>query len=136
MIDRGAATEVVGAPLGTRAGDTFTLPDGTELIVGETEWKSGMGHVVIAWLIPPLLAVLYRLRFLGRAEGRLRDLAGECLPVHDSPVAWEVDDHPFAKLGIPVIAAPGVSLGKFQVGSPRYMEPEPIILDGEPGRRP
>jgi len=135
MIDRAAATEVIGVDFTVRAGDRFDLL-GHQMIVAETEWRSGFGRYVTAWLVPPLLAVVWRLKFLARVEGRERPLAGECWPGHDPPVAWEVHDHPFAKLGIPVIAAPGMPLSKFQVGSPRYMDPEPIILAGEPGQRP
>lgn len=136
MIDRTAAVEVRGAPLSTRAGDTFNL-GGIEWVVGETEWKSGMGRVVVAWLIPPLMAVLYHLRFRGRVEGRERHLTSEQLPCHDPPVAWHVSDHPYANIGIPVIACPGVSEGSVKVLAPGgYMDPAPVVLDGEPGRRP
>lgn len=58
------------------------------------------------------------------------------MPGHDPPVAWYVHDHPYAKIGIPVIAAPSMPPQAYSLtGSPRYMDPQPVILDGEPGRR-
>lgn len=58
-------------------------------------------------------------------------------PVHDPPVAWRVYDNALARMGIPCIAmpsfAPGAK-GEFAMGAAEYMDPEPIILDGEPGR--
>jgi len=63
-----------------------------------------------------------------------RPLTAQSLPCHDAPVAWRVDDHPYARIGIPVIAAPSLPpQGDPVVGGPRYMDPELVILDAEPG---
>lgn len=65
------------------------------------------------------------------------DLTALTFPVHDPPVAWTVTDHPLARLGFPVIAAPGYRHPEPVVaGAATYMDPQPLILDGEPGRRP
>lgn len=59
------------------------------------------------------------------------------MPGHDPPVAWYVTDSALARMGFPVIACPGYRPDTPVVaGAATYMDPEPIILDHEPGGRP
>lgn len=61
------------------------------------------------------------------------DLTTFTMPGHDPPVAWRL---PWS-MGFEVIACPAMPLyGVAATNSPRYMDPEPIILDHEPGRLP
>ncbi len=55
-------------------------------------------------------------------------------PVHDPPVAWEVKNHPLARLGFPVIACPGYHPTQAVVAaSAQYMDPQPVVLPERPG---
>lgn len=131
---RDIGTEVIGAPFTTRSGDSFDLL-GHQMIVGETEWRSGFGRYVTAWLLPPLLYVAKVLEWKGRIEGRRRPLTAEPLPCHDPPVAWRVESGLWGFCReLPLIACPALL---YPAVVPVHNLPEEIpVLDHEPGRRP
>jgi hypothetical protein len=82
-------------------------------------------------------AFLFTLPKLALLGARYGSPAAIPVPVHDPPVAWHVENHPYARVGIPVIACPGMSDGRVKLLAPGgYMDPAPVVLDREPGRRP
>jgi hypothetical protein len=115
-------------------GDLFTV-HGVE--IGRIECIEGnfFGKVTMH-VIPNLLYWAKLLAFRGRTEGKPRHFTAEQLPSHDPPVAWHID-HLEEVLGLDVLACPGVEYGTVKVLAPGgYMDPDPLVLPAEPGRRP
>jgi hypothetical protein len=117
-----------------RVGDLFTF-EGVD--IGRIDLIEGsfVGKVTMR-VIPNLLYWAKVVAIRGRREQRVLHLTNQPQPCHDPPVGWRVEDHPLAKLGIPVIVNTGLPPGRWTLdGVPRYMNPEPVLLDEEPGRR-
>ena len=62
------------------------------------------------------------------------NLAAEQLPCHDPPVAWRAPGY----AGIPCVVCPALAREwtVLQNLGPSYLDPPPVVLDAEPGRRP
>jgi hypothetical protein len=128
--------EVAGVDARTvNIGDLFNL-NGVEIgRIGKLEGDF-VSFTCTATVVPTPLFFALVLEHRSFIEQRVRHLTMEKLPVHDPPVAWEVHDHPLARIGIPCIASTGMSMsGVGVLDSPRYLPAEIPVLDGEPGRR-
>lgn len=102
------------------------------------DFRPGWGrnaYADIEWALSVEADAFHRLAFAALAMGGC-NLSGYQLPAHDPPVAWHVD-HLEESFGMDVLACPGVEAGSVRLLAPGgYLDPAPVTLPAEPGRRP